>query len=88
MMRGAPGFGYGFVLAWAFVLSFFNLMCGLILEGFKDVIKAELEKREQPQHAALAVVSRKLPPQRCLYVRIPSRARQQPSDPGAYESQQ
>lgn len=40
----APGFGYGFVVAWAFVLSFLTLMCGLILEGFKDVVSKELEK--------------------------------------------
>ena len=47
MVRTAPGFGYGWVLAWAFVMSFFALMAGLILQGFTDVIKAELEKRER-----------------------------------------
>ncbi|KAI8464151.1 MAG: hypothetical protein J3K34DRAFT_441378 [Monoraphidium minutum] len=44
--RTGPGFGYGFVVAWAFVMSFFTLMCGLILEGFKDVVSSELEKTE------------------------------------------
>jgi hypothetical protein len=36
------------VVAWAFVMSFFTLMCGLILEGFKDVVTTELEKSEWP----------------------------------------
>lgn len=35
------------VLAWAFVMSFFTLMCGLVLEGFKDVVAKELEKSER-----------------------------------------
>ncbi|GBF99933.1 hypothetical protein Rsub_12626 [Raphidocelis subcapitata] len=46
MARGAAGFGYGFMLAWAFVLSFFTLLCGLVIEGFKDVVVKELEKTE------------------------------------------
>lgn len=46
MVRTAAGFGYGAVLAWAFVMSFFTLMCGLILEGFKDVVVTQLEKSE------------------------------------------
>lgn len=41
-----PGFGYGFIVAWAFVLSFLTLMCGLILEGFNDTVTTELEKSE------------------------------------------
>ena len=28
-------------------MSFFTLMCGLVLEGFKDVVTKELEKSEQ-----------------------------------------
>lgn len=35
------------VVAWAFVMSFFTLMCGLVLEGFKDVVAKELEKSER-----------------------------------------
>ena len=47
MVKTGPGFEYGAVLAWAFVMSFFTLMCGLILEGFKDVVSQELEKSER-----------------------------------------
>jgi len=46
MVRTGPGFGYGWVLAWAFVMSFFTLLCGLVLEGFRDVVTTELEKSE------------------------------------------
>jgi hypothetical protein len=45
-MKGGPGFGYGFIVAWAFVMSFFTLMCGLVVEGFKGVVTTQLEKRE------------------------------------------
>jgi hypothetical protein len=38
------------VVAWAFVMSFFTMMCGLVLEGFKGVVYDELEKSE-PQPA-------------------------------------
>lgn len=36
--RSGPGFGYGFLMAWCFVLSFFLFLCGLVLSGFSDVI--------------------------------------------------
>ena len=40
--RGA-GFGYGFMCAMCFTLAFFTLLCGLVLDGFKDVVASELE---------------------------------------------
>ncbi len=40
LTQGGPGFGYGFIVAWAFVMSFFTLLCGLIVEGFKDTINS------------------------------------------------
>jgi hypothetical protein len=47
MVKAAPGFGYGWVLAWAFVMSFTTFMVGLILEGFEDVVSTQLEKSER-----------------------------------------
>eukprot|EP00775_Hariotina_reticulata_P012892 gene12892-13018_t len=41
--KGSPGFGYGFVCAFCFTLAFFCLLCGLVLDGFKDVVKGQLE---------------------------------------------
>lgn len=41
-----PSFGYGFIAAWCFVMSFFTLLCGLVMEGFKDVVSDQLEKGE------------------------------------------
>lgn len=32
--RAGPGFGYGFVVAWCFVMSWFTLICALILDSF------------------------------------------------------
>lgn len=55
-MKSGPGFGYGFIVAWAFVMSFFTLLCGLIIEGFKDVVVTQLEQRKLP-HAMHAMVS-------------------------------
>lgn len=42
--RAGPGFGYGFIVAFCFCLSFFLLLCGLVLDGFKNVVKEVLEK--------------------------------------------
>jgi hypothetical protein len=42
MTKGGPGFGYGFIVAWAFVMSFFCLLCGLILQGFADTVEDKL----------------------------------------------
>ena len=41
--KRGPGLGYGFVVAMCFTLSFFVLLCGLVLDGFSDVVKQELE---------------------------------------------
>lgn len=47
MQKGGPGFGYGFVCAFCFTMAFFCLLCGLVLDGFKDTVQDELEvKRE------------------------------------------
>jgi hypothetical protein len=46
--QSGPGFGYGFIVAWCLVLSFFTLLCGLILDGFKGIVADELTKREFP----------------------------------------
>lgn len=40
--KSGPGFGYGFVVAWAFVMSFFSLMCGLIMQGFTGTVETQL----------------------------------------------
>eukprot|EP00879_Flechtneria_rotunda_P019795 GHRR01020807.1.p1 GENE.GHRR01020807.1~~GHRR01020807.1.p1 ORF type:complete len:193 (+),score=56.80 GHRR01020807.1:314-892(+) len=41
--KGGPGFGYGFVCSFCLALAFFCLLCGLVLDGFKDVVQDELE---------------------------------------------
>lgn len=35
--RSGPGFGYGFIMAWCFVMAFFCLLCGLVTSGFYPV---------------------------------------------------
>jgi hypothetical protein len=41
------GFGFGFIAAMCASLAFFALLCGLVLDGFKDVVRSELQvKRE------------------------------------------
>jgi hypothetical protein len=52
VQKGGPGFGYGFVCAFCFTMAFFCLLCGLVLDGFKDTVQDELEvKREHPTSA-------------------------------------
>eukprot|EP00877_Chromochloris_zofingiensis_P002190 jgi/Chrzof1/11972/Cz06g16170.t1 len=41
--KRGPGFGYGFIVAMCFTVAFFVLLCGLVLDGFKDVVTSELE---------------------------------------------
>lgn len=41
--RAGPGFGYGFIVAYAFCLSFFMLLCGLVLDCFRPKL-ASLSK--------------------------------------------
>lgn len=38
-----PGFGYGFIVAWCFVLSFLTLLCGLVMQGFTSVVQEQLQ---------------------------------------------
>jgi hypothetical protein len=46
--KSGPGFAYGFITAMCLVLSFFVFLCGLVLDGFRDVVTNELEvKRER-----------------------------------------
>ncbi len=54
--KRGPGLGYGFVVAMCFTLAFFVLLCGLVLDGFRDVVTAELEvKREYAAAACLTL---------------------------------
>eukprot|EP00199_Chlamydomonas_sp_CCMP681_P006188 CAMPEP_0119108960 /NCGR_PEP_ID=MMETSP1180-20130426/16460_1 /TAXON_ID=3052 ORGANISM="Chlamydomonas cf sp, Strain CCMP681" /NCGR_SAMPLE_ID=MMETSP1180 /ASSEMBLY_ACC=CAM_ASM_000741 /LENGTH=209 /DNA_ID=CAMNT_0007094647 /DNA_START=160 /DNA_END=789 /DNA_ORIENTATION=- len=41
--KSGPGFGYGFIMGWCFVMAFFTFLCGLVLDSFGDVIKSQLE---------------------------------------------
>uniref|UniRef100_A0A383W088 Uncharacterized protein n=1 Tax=Tetradesmus obliquus TaxID=3088 RepID=A0A383W088_TETOB len=43
--KGGPGLGYGFVCAFCFTLAFFCLLCGLVLDGFKDVVRDQLQMK-------------------------------------------
>lgn len=45
VQRAGPGFGYGFVCAFCFTLAFFCLLCGLVLDGFKDTVQDQLETK-------------------------------------------
>ncbi len=47
--KRGPGVGYGFITAMCFTLAFFTLLCGLVLDGFKDVVSRQLAaQRELP----------------------------------------
>jgi hypothetical protein len=46
LCRSGPGFGYGFIMAWCFVLSFFCFLCGLVTSGFYPVVTAQLQTRK------------------------------------------
>lgn len=54
--KRGPGFGYGFLVAMCFTLAFFTLLCGLVLNGFSDVVSRQLaadrEHLARPVHAA------------------------------------
>ncbi|KAG2443362.1 hypothetical protein HXX76_001723 [Chlamydomonas incerta] len=41
--RSGPGFGYGFIMAWCFVMSFFCLLCGLVTSGFYPIVQDVLQ---------------------------------------------
>lgn len=41
--KSGPGFGYGFIMAWCFVMAFFLLLCGLVTSGFYPVVQSYLE---------------------------------------------
>jgi len=40
--RGGPGFGYGFLTSFCFTISFFSLLCGLVLESFSQTALDQL----------------------------------------------
>lgn len=45
--RRGGGFGFGFVAAMCASLAFFSLLCGLVLDGFKDVVRSELQVKRK-----------------------------------------
>jgi hypothetical protein len=55
--KSGPGFGYGFIVAFCFTLAFFCLLCGLVLDGFQDVVKNQLESCESLQGACVELPS-------------------------------
>lgn len=40
--KAGAGFGYGFVVGWCFVMAFFTLMCGLVMQGFTSTVEGQL----------------------------------------------
>lgn len=40
--KSGPGFGYGFLTAFCFTLSFFVLLVGVVLEGFTLTVESKL----------------------------------------------
>lgn len=52
--KRGPGVGYGFVVAMCFTLAFFVLLCGLVLDGFKDVVHDDLEVKREHQGRRLS----------------------------------
>jgi hypothetical protein len=61
--RSGPGFGYGFLVAFCFTLSFFCLLVGLIMDSFRDVVKTSLQGSETPLRSPRAAIV-------CLPVRM------------------
>eukprot|EP00798_Chlamydomonas_sp_ICE-L_P018568 gene18568-25077_t len=43
--RSGPGFGYGFIMAWTFVMFFYCLLCGLVLDAFSSTVQSDLESQ-------------------------------------------
>jgi len=37
--RAGPGFGFGFIVSFSFILAFFLLLCGLVLDGFRTTVQ-------------------------------------------------
>lgn len=44
--KAGAGFGYGFVVGWCFVMAFFTLMCGLVMQGFTSTVEGKLTEGE------------------------------------------
>lgn len=40
--RSGPGFGYGFIMSYAFTVAFLALLVALVLDGFQDVVDNQL----------------------------------------------
>lgn len=40
--KAGAGFGYGFIVGWCFVMAFFSLMCGLVMQGFTTTVENKL----------------------------------------------
>jgi hypothetical protein len=43
--RAGAGFSYGFMVAFALALSFFLLLCGLVMDGFRPEVQTSLEPK-------------------------------------------
>lgn len=52
MTTGPAGFMYGFVTAWALVLAFTTLLCGLVLEAFKSTVRDHVDQATATAPAA------------------------------------
>mmetsp|Transcript_16518 Transcript_16518/g.35726 ORF Transcript_16518/g.35726 Transcript_16518/m.35726 type:complete len:230 (-) Transcript_16518:301-990(-) len=44
--KSGPGFGYGFIMAWSFVMAFYCLLCGLVLDSFTTNVDFVTDQHE------------------------------------------
>jgi len=80
--RRGGGFGFGFVAAMCASLAFFSLLCGLVLDGFKDVVRSELQVKRKAVFFAFSVLGRRraktsAPNNDTLFAPPPTRPRRQ-----------
>lgn len=40
--KAGAGFGYGFVTGWSFVMAFFCMLVGLVMQGFTSTVEMQL----------------------------------------------
>lgn len=45
--KSGPGFGYGFIMAWTFVMCFYCLLCGLVLDAFSSTVSSDMQAQTE-----------------------------------------
>lgn len=55
IQRRNPSFAYGFTAAMCFTLAFLCLLCGLVLDGFRDTVETQLAVKRECVPSRLAL---------------------------------